>query len=313
MINEKHTISVVVPVYNEESVIESFIDELILTLKKMKYSYEIILVDDGSIDNTLEKIKILIKKYDHIKFLSFTRNFGHQPALYAGTVEASGTAIIMMDADLQHPPPLIMDLVRLWESGYKVVQTIRKDKNISHFKTLTSKLFYFLLNLISETKLNPASADFRLIDREVAEELLRFREHDVFLRGLIPWLGFKTAFLDFESGRRFAGKSKYSIYKMVKFAVAGITSFSTLPLKAAILVGIVIAMLSFALGIHSIYTRIFTNRAVPGWTSIMVGIFFIGGLSIIFLGILGEYIAKIFLQVKDRPRYVIKEKSGFEK
>jgi len=313
MNKENKIISIVVPVYNEEEVIEIFIEELFKVLQKIKYSYEVIIVDDGSHDKTTEKIKNLRKRYSAIKFLSFSRNFGHQCALFAGIKHASGSAIVMMDGDLQHPPSLIINLLEEWKSGAKVVQTIRRDVNIPILKKITSKLFYFLLNIFSETKFIASSPDFRLIDREVANELLKFKENDVFLRGLIPWLGYKSTYVYFEPQGRFAGKSKYSIFKMIKFSVSGITSFSTLPLKIAIFVGIIIAILSFALGIQSLYIRIFTDQAVQGWTSLMIGVFFIGGLLMIFLGVLGEYIGNIYLQAKDRPRYIIVEHLGFEK
>jgi len=312
MTRKDNTISVVIPVYNEEQVIEKFSDRLFEELARIEIPFEVIFVDDGSSDHTIQKIKELQTKHEIIKLLAFTRNFGHQYALWAGVERATGSAVIMMDSDLQHPPSVIPKLIEQWRSGSLVVQTIRKDTNITFFKKVSSKLFYFLLNLFSDIKLNPATADFRLLDRVVVTELLKFKEADVFLRGLIPWLGFRTAYLEFNSESRIAGESKYSLLKMVKLALTGITSLSTLPLKFATIAGFVISLLSFYVGIDAIYARLTTDQAVPGWTSVMVGVFFIGGLSMIFMGILGEYLGKIFREVKRRPKYIVREALGFD-
>ena len=312
MEEKKIDLSFVIPVYNEENVIEKFLTALFESLYDLNLSFEIIFVNDGSKDNTIQIINKYQLKYNSIKSISFTRNFGHQCALWAGIENSSGSAVIMMDSDLQHPPSLIPDLINEWQAGAKVVQTIRKDLNISFFKKITSKLFYFFLNLISNLKLNPSTADFRLIDREVVNKLLEFREHDIFLRGLIPWLGFKTSYLEFNVEPRIYGKSKYSFKKMLKLATSGITSFTTFPLKIAVILGAIISLGSFYMGMRAIYTRLLTDRAIPGWASVMVGTFFIGGVLMLFLGILGEYLGKIYLEVKQRPKYIIKERFGFE-
>jgi dolichol-phosphate mannosyltransferase len=309
---EKADLSFVIPVYNEEHVIEKFLTALFESLNDIDLSFEIIFIDDGSKDNTIQIINKFRSKYSSIKSISFTRNFGHQCALWAGIENSSGSAVIMMDSDLQHPPSLIPDLIREWQAGAKVVQTIRKDLNISFFKKMTSKLFYFFLNLISNLKLNPSTADFRLVDREVVNKLLEFQEHDIFLRGLIPWLGFPTSYLEFNVEPRVYGKSKYSFKKMLTLATSGITSFTTFPLKIAVILGAIISLGSFFMGMRAIYTRLLTDRALPGWASVMVGTFFIGGVLMLFLGILGEYLGKIYLEVKQRPKYIIKERSGFE-
>ncbi len=278
-------------------VVPAFIEDLYKQIDEIKYQFEVIVVDDGSRDSTLEIIKMLAKKYGNLRCISFTRNFGHQIALMAGISYSKGAAIIMMDADMQHPSSLVPEFLKEWEAGAKVVQAIMTSADIPIFKKITSKLFYFFINIISETKLSNSAADFRLIDREVAEQIMKFNEADIFLRGIIPWLGFKTSFINFKALKRAEGSSKYSLARMIKFAISGIASFSTLPLRLTILSGVAIAMLSFALGVQSLYVRIFTNRAIPGWTSLMIGVFFIGGLIMIFLGIIGEYIGKIFVQV----------------
>jgi len=312
MIQKNFCVNVIVPVFNEELVIEKFIDKLFKELSNIEIPFEVIFVDDGSNDRTINIIKGSQTKHSSIKLLSFTRNFGHQYALWAGIERATGSAVIMMDSDLQHPPSLIPKLIEQWRSGSLVVQTIRKDTKIPFFKKISSRLFYFFLNLFSDVKLSPSAADFRLIDRVVVAELLKFKEADVFLRGLIPWLGFRTTYLDFNSESRVAGKSKYSLFKMVKLALTGITSLSTLPLKFATMAGFIISLLSFYVGIDAIYARLTTDQAVPGWTSVMVGVFFIGGLSMIFMGILGEYLGKIFREVKRRPKYIVREELGFD-
>ncbi len=312
MTRKDNKISIVIPVYNEEQVIEKFSNRLFEELSSIESSFEVIFVDDGSFDHTIQKIKELQTKYHIIKLLAFTRNFGHQHALWAGIERATGSAVIMMDSDLQHPPSIIPKLIEKWHAGSLVVQTIRKDTKIPIFKNISSKLFYLFINVFSDVKLSPAAADFRLIDSVVVKELLKFKETDVFLRGLIPWLSFKTSYLEFESERRIAGKSKYSFFKMVKLALTGITSLSTIPLKFATLAGFIISLMSFYVGIDAIYARLTTDQAVPGWTSVMVGVFFIGGLSMIFMGILGEYLGKIFREVKRRPKYIVREALGFD-
>lgn len=311
-INSRKHISLVVPVFNEERVLDLFALELFKVLSILDLSFEVIFVNDGSHDQTSSKIKHLMRQYPEVKLIEFTRNFGHQYALWSGIEHASGDAIIMMDSDLQHPPGLIPQLIKQWEAGACIVQTVRHDINTSLFKKVTSKLFYQMMNFFSNVQLHPSSADFRLITRTVTNELLKFKEHDIFLRGLIPWLGFDITFVDFDIRPRAAGKSKYSLMKMLHLAFSGVTAFSTVPLHLISLTGLLISFISFLTGMHAIYSWIFLEATVLGWTSVMVGLFFLGGLSMIFMGILGEYLGKIFLEVKGRPKYVIKESIGFE-
>lgn len=310
-IERKKLISIVVPVFNEEDVIEAFTQELFSVLSRLDVLFEVIFVNDGSEDNTSSKIKHLINTYSSIKSIEFTRNFGHQYALWAGIEYASGDAVIMMDSDLQHPPSLIPRLITEWEAGAYIVQTVRNDIRIPLFKKLTSKLFYHSINLFSDVKFHPSTADFRLIDKIVVHELLQLEERDIFLRGLLPWLGFDSTLVHFDVQSRVAGESKYSFMKMMKFATSGITAFSTVPLKLIALTGLIISLISFITGLHAIYAWMFLDAIVRGWPSVMVGVFFLGGLSMIFMGILGEYLGKVFLEVKKRPKYVIKELRGF--
>ena len=312
MNSEKKIVTIVIPVFNEEEIIESFTGALLEVMSGLPIVFEIIFVDDGSSDNSPMIIRRMMNGNPNIKLVSFTRNFGHQFALWAGLDRSSGDAVIMMDSDLQHPPSLIPTLLEKWEDGALIVQTVRKDVDVALFKKWTSVFFYRILNFFSDVKLITNTADFRLIDRTVVNELLRFKEGDLFLRGLLPWLGHQTAFVEFVVEPRAGGRSKYSIIRMMKFAISGVTSFSTAPLKITAFIGIVISLASFYLGAASIYTRIFTDQAVPGWASVMVGVFFLGGLSMIFMGILGEYLGKIFLEVKNRPKYIVKETKGFD-
>ncbi len=302
-------LSIIVPLFNEEDVLILFYNSLMESMNKIDVSYEIIFIDDGSSDKTNQILQNLSNKNLNIKFISFTRNFGHQNAIWAGLEYSSGNAVIMMDGDLQHPPELIHQLYEHWDSGYRIVQTVRNDVNTPKFKKFSSIIFYKFLNMISELPIDNSTADFRLIDRKVVSCLLQFKESDLFIRGLIPWLGFKTKFIHFNVKERLAGQSKYTLVKMLKFAMTGITSFSTFPLKIASYSGILIASLSFLVGLYSIYTKLVFNETVQGWTSLMVGVFFIGGIILVSLGILGEYIGKLFLEVKKRPKYLINHTS----
>jgi dolichol-phosphate mannosyltransferase len=308
----KKIVSIIIPFYNEGEVIRDFVIQLFAVIEDLAFTCEVIFINDGSDDDSEEIVKSCRSDHPELKIVSFTRNFGHQYALWAGIEAAEGDAIIMMDADLQHPPSLIPTLIERWLNGSMVVQTVRKDKHVLLFKKMTSKIFYILLNMISSYKFIPSSADFRLIDRRVVNELLRLQESDIFLRGLIFWLGFETSFVEFDVEKRGAGKSKYSFPKMIRFAVSGVVSFSLLPLRITAIFGLIISVLSFFVAIDSVYAKLFLSDLSPGWTSLMVGVFFIGGLSMIFLGIIGEYLGRIVLEVKNRPKFVIKESVGFE-
>lgn len=302
-------ISVVIPAYNEESNIEPLINSLNNQLKKYK-DYEIILVDDGSKDNPLIKIKLLSENDEHIKYISFSRNFGHQKALKAGIDYSQGNCTISMDADMQHPPELIDQMITKWNDGFDVVYTIRKDtKDTGIMKKWTSEKFYNLINLLSDVYIPPGSADFRLLDKKVVQVVKEFEENWLFLRGIISWLGFKQTGIEYYVKPRLSGHSTYSIVKMISFAIHGITSFSILPLRIATLIGIFFSTISFFYVVYAIYIKLFTNYAIEGWTSTLISILFIGGIQLTSLGIIGEYIGKMFIETKHRPAYVIKESS----
>jgi glycosyltransferase involved in cell wall biosynthesis len=306
-------ISIIVPCYNEENNITEISQRIRDQMEQLDVDYELIFVDDGSIDNTAEIIKSLYIEEKRIKLISFSRNFGHQAAIIAGLNYCSGDCLIMMDADLQHPPELITKMIQKWKSGYDIVNTLREDsKNLSFFKRHTSKGYYKLINIISKTKIEAGSADFRLIDRKVIDSFNEIGEYSLFIRGMINWVGFSSTSIRYKPNERFSGKSKYSLKKMVSFALDGITSFSSAPLQISMVFGLFCSFLSFIYMIYALYTKFFTDQALEGWTSTIISILFIGGIQLISIGILGEYLSKIFYEVKKRPRYIINKKLGFE-
>lgn len=302
-------ISIIIPCYNEEGNVHVLYEKLSSILKSCEVStYEILFVNDGSSDDSLMKIKELTAKDGAVKFIHFSRNFGHQNALRAGLDFAKGDAVISLDADLQHPPELIPALISHWKAGNKVVFTKRKDtKDFTFFKRLTSKMFYRLVNYLSETKLEEGTADFRLLDRAVVEALKNFKEDNLFYRGIIPGLGFKQFGIEYNPHERFSGQTKYTFSKMVRFALTGITSSSAKPLYFSIYLGAFLAICSFFYAMYAIYVSIFTTEAVAGWTSTIASILFIGGIQLMMLGIVGIYLGKLFSESKKRPNYIIEE------
>jgi dolichol-phosphate mannosyltransferase len=302
-------ISIIIPCYNEEGNVHVLYEKLSSILKSCEIStYEILFVNDGSSDDSLMKIKELTAKDDAVKFIHFSRNFGHQNALRAGLDFAKGDAVISLDADLQHPPELIPVLISHWKAGNKVVFTKRKDtQDFTFFKRLTSKMLYRLVNYLSETKLEEGTADFRLLDRTVVEALKNFKEDNLFYRGIIPGLGFKQFGIEYNPHERFSGQTKYTFSKMVRFALTGITSSSAKPLYYSIYLGAFLALCSFFYAMYAIYVSIFTTEAVAGWTSTIASILFIGGIQLMMLGIVGIYLGKLFSESKKRPNYIIEE------
>lgn len=301
-------VSVIIPSYNEENNIKPLFDAI--SKNTREYNVELIFIDDGSSDKTLENIKNLTSPSMDIRYISFTRNFGHQNALKAGYDFATGDCIISMDGDMQHPPELIPEMIRLWQQGYKIVSTKRKHtKSLSFFKRFSSRLYYKILNFFSEIKIENGSSDFRLLDKKVVQELKKFNENYLFFRGLIPWLGFSQIQLEYIESQRFSGQTKYSFSKMLHFASDGITSFSVKPLKISIYLGFFIAFIAFLYILYAIYISVFTNNAITGWTSTIISILFIGGIQLIMIGILGNYLGKLFMENKKRPNYIIKEKN----
>ncbi len=285
--------------------------ERVVKVLENYHEYEILFIDDGSKDSTLEILRKLNSDNRKINFLSFSRNFGHQNALRAGTRRADGDCIISIDGDLQHPPELIPDLINKWIEGYDIVYTIRKDgKKIPVLKKVTSRLFYKLMNAISDINLQHGEADFRLLDKNAAAELNNLNENALFFRGMVKWLGFNQTGIEYIPDDRKWGKTKYSRKKMFDLAISGITSFSIKPLRVSIIIGISIAFLSLLYGLYALYIKFFTDNSIEGWASVFFMVTFIGGIQLIILGIIGEYIGNIFLESKKRPHYIIKEDSS---
>lgn len=315
--NKLDKISIVSPCFNEQHCVVKFLETLssqleMILLSNRSFCFEVIIVDDGSTDQTLA----VLRKYCtervsspalQFKYISFTRNFGHQAALSAGIRASSGDAVIMMDSDLQHPPSLIPLLIEEWKRGARVCNTVRtKDENISSFKLMTSKLFYRLMSLLTRHEIKEGTADFRLIDREVVNALLKIRDPSITYRVLIPTFGFKTTYIEFKVENRYAGATKYNLGRMFGLSLSAITSHSILPLRIASLLGVLSSSLSFLYLIYAVVC-FFSGFAIPGWTSIIASMSLIAGIQMLMLGIIGEYLGRLFLQMKDHPYYIIKE------
>lgn len=302
-------VSIIIPAYNEEENLQLIYEKVKGMVLKYP-EYEILFVDDGSTDKTLQVIKTLAAENKKVKYISFSRNFGHQNALKAGIDHASGDCVISLDADLQHPPELIDEMIGKWKEGYHIVYTVRDDKiNIPFFKRVTSVLFYKIINLLSDLHLDLGTADFRLLDKEVVNVLKNLKESFLFLRGIINWIGFKKYSITYIPSFRTKGVSKYSISKMIGFALNGITGFSVKPLRIATVLGLLISFTSAIYGLYAIGIKIFADNAVSGWASLLVSVLFIGGIQLLMLGIIGEYIGKLFIEVKSRPNYIIQNKN----
>ncbi len=287
-------------------------DQLAAVLKD--FNYKIVFVDDGSQDDTLHVLKQLREHNPRVHFLSFSRNFGHQSALKAGLDYAQGDCLIFMDCDLQHPPQLIIKMIQLWQKGNEVVYTVRQDGgDIPFLKRKTAALFYRVLNFLSDVPIAQGRADFFLIDRKVANVLKDYDESPLFFRGMLPWVGFKQIGIDYVPGQRFSGATKYSLKRMFEFAVDGITSFSIKPLRISIFCGIFLSLGAFIYLMFIVYVRIFTNHTVSGWASILACVLLLGGIQLVILGIIGEYLGKLFMSAKKRPNYIIREHSGMDR
>jgi dolichol-phosphate mannosyltransferase len=303
----KKRISIVVPVCNEEANIPVIITALKTVFQSLAYPYTLIFIDDGSTDGTLEEIKREAAVNPQLFFIALARNFGHQNALKAGLDMADGDCVIMMDGDMQHPPDLIPEMLAQWEAGHDIVYTIRKDhKEIPMMKRKTSNMFYNLINNLSDIELEPGTADFRLMDKKVVAVFRTFKETDLFMRGLVKWMGFRQIGIEYDPAQRTQGRSKYTVKKMIRFALQGITSFSTRPLYIAVYLGFIFSLLSLLYIPYIVYSFYF-GHVISGWTSVIATIAFFGGLQLMILGIIGMYLGKLFMQSKQRPHYIVKE------
>ena len=298
-------ISIVTPVYNEEDNVVFFHEEITKVMKTTGMDYELIYVNDGSKDRTDELIRELAEKDPHVRAITFARNFGHQTAITCGMDFARGDAVITMDGDMQHPPELIPLLLEKWKDGYDIVQTIHTSTEDSGFiKKITSAGYYKVINSISKTPVTPGGSDFRLMNRKSLDVFLRFREHARFIRGIVGGLGFKQTTIKFEAPARHAGVSKFSMNKMLHFAMDGILTNSTTPLRAAFYAGAVSGFIGILLILHVLYSYLVGNT-VPGWATMTILIAFFGSANLVGLGFIGEYIGRIYEETKNRPLYWI--------
>ena len=305
-------LSVVVPCANEQEVLNETHLRLSTTLREIGMRYEILYVNDGSTDGTMERLTDIQNSDPHVRVVSLSRNFGHQIAITAGMEHAAGDAVVVIDADLQDPPEVIAEFVKRWQAGSQVVYGIRTEREgETAFKLWTAKLFYRLMQRLSDTKIPQNVGDFRLVDRRVAKALLTMPERDRFIRGMVSWLGFSQVAVPYHRAPRQAGETKYSLFKMVRLAADAILSFSTTPLRLATWLGFGVSACA-VLGIFMIlYLRLFKHNWVQGWASIVIAILFLGGVQLICLGIIGEYIGRIYGESKRRPLYLVGELLGF--
>lgn len=299
-------ISIVVPVYNEQDNLKEFHKRITAIMKDTGYDYNLVFVDDGSKDSSAFILKQLVEKDEHVEAYLLSRNYGHQMALTCGLDNADGDAVITMDGDLQHPPELLPELIRLWEEGSEIVMTKRlATEDAGFLKNITSACYYKLINIMSKVEITPGGSDFRLMDKKAVEAFRLYRERARFIRGMVSTLGFNVSVVEFVAPPRFAGHSKFNLHKMLHFALDGITAFSNLPLRWAFYLGLFFGLCSLLLLGHVFYVKFISDDAVPGWATTTVSILFLGGIQLVGIGILGEYIGRIFEEIKHRPLYLV--------
>ena len=305
--------SIIIPVYNEEAVICESYRRLKAVMDTLAEPYELIFINDGSQDKTAQIIEALARKDPSIRLLSFSRNFGHQIAITAGMDYARGQAVIIIDADLQDPPEVIPAMVAKWREGYEVVYGRRlQRKGETRFKKWSARVFYRTLRALTEVDIPLDTGDFRLMDKKVVEVMRTMREKNRFVRGLVSWVGFRQTAVDYVREERFAGESKYPLKKMLCFSIDGITSFSYKPLKLAAYLGFFVSCASFIYLLISLAQKIFTDSAAAGWTSLIACILLLNGVILLMLGIIGEYIGRIFEESKNRPLYILRQPPELE-
>ena len=301
-------LSVIIPLMNEEENVYELYNRLTAVFQKLGISYEVIMVDDGSSDHTLQLIEKICSEDSRIKYISFSRNFGHQLAMFAGVEKCSGNHIVLIDGDLQDPPELIEALWNKKNEGYDTVYAKRNiRKGESWLKKATAALFYRILNKITSINIPVDTGDFRIISRKVADELIRMKDHSKFLRGQIAWLGFKETFISYDREKRKKGNTNFGYARMLRFAFDGITGFSNFPLKFASISGIIVSLLSFVLIIYVLLAKLVWGQTISGWASIMVTVLFLGGIQLLSVGIIGEYISRINDAVRNRQLYIIEK------
>lgn len=303
---EVPVLSIVVPCYNEQDVLHECWRRLTEVLAGLQISWETVFVNDGSTDATLPALLAIQNEDAHVVVVDLARNFGHQLAVTAGIEAARGSAMVMIDADLQDPPQLITEMVRLWREGYQVVYGVRTSRRgESGFKQWTAKAFYRVINALADVDIPLDSGDFRLIDRRVAEVVLKMRERHRLLRAMYSWVGFRQTGIPYVRAPRFAGKTKYPLRRMLALALDGIISFSTAPLRMLTFAGIATAFLAFSGALYALVVRLFTHHWVTGWATLFIAVTFFSGLQLISLGVMGEYLGRVYTEVKQRPLYVV--------
>lgn len=308
-------ISLVIPIYNEQGILEILYERIKVASADWNQDYEIIFIDDGSSDYSLEIIQKLNQKDERVKAISFSRNFGHQTAVSAGLEYSTGEIIVVMDGDLQDPPEQIINFLEQWQQGYQVVYAIRKKRKEAWYKKLAYYSFYRLLNWMSSVKIPLDSGDFCLLDRTIVDHLNSLPERNRFVRGLRAWIGYKQIGIPYERNARLAGEAKYTFRKLIRLAFDGLINFSYRPLQVFTSLGIIVSLLSFLVAIYYLFAWIFdptVREQLPGYTSIIIAILFLGGVQLISIGILGEYIGRIFDEVKARPLFIVSQKIGID-
>ena len=306
-------LSVVVPCYNEEPVIEETHRRLTATLAALDVGdFEVIYVDDGSRDGTAQRLRRLHESDPHVRLLRFSRNFGHQIAVTAGLEHANGDVVVLIDADLQDPPEVIGEMLAKWRDGFDVAYGVRTDREgESAFKRGTARLFYRVVNSFSDTTIPLDVGDFRLMDRRVVLALRAMPERARFVRGMVSWVGYRQAAVPYRRAARFAGETKYPLFKMLGLAIDGLTSFSLVPLRLASWVGFVASALAMIGIVYALSVRLMTKEWVPGWATVFVAALFLGGIQLVALGIIGEYVGRAYFESKRRPLYFLEERLGF--
>jgi len=303
------TLSVVAPVFNEEEILEELHRRVAAAIPDL--DFELVLVDDGSTDGSWERMLALAAADARLRLVRLSRNFGHQSALTAGLDAARGDAIVLIDADLQDPPEVIPQLVAKWREGYDVVYGVRIDREgETAFKLATASLFYRLLRRLAGTPIPASAGDFRLLSRRAADAVSRMPERARFLRGMTGWIGYRQAGIEYRREARFAGATKYPLRKMARFALDGITSFSTTPVRAVTLLGLTTVVFCAGYLCYTLYIRLFTSTAVPGWTTVVVLVLLLGGVQLVMIGVLGEYLWRALDEARARPLYIIERTIG---
>ena len=308
---EKKKLSIVVPCYNEEKVLQVFYNRIMNVVKVFEhsYNYELVFIDDGSKDKTFEELKKLRTQNNNIKIISFSRNFGKEAGIYAGLSNSIGDLVVVIDADCQHPPETILEMLKYIEEGYDTVATRRTNrKGEPVLKSFLSSMFYKFINKFMEIKLEQNAQDYRMMTRKVVDAILSLEEYNRFSKGIFSWVGFNCKYIEVENETRAAGTSKWGFKSLFKYAIQGITSFTTAPLKLATFLGLIVCVLSLIFGMEIVIQTLVLGKDTPGYASIIVSVLFMGGVQLLCIGILSEYISKMYMEIKNRPKYIVKEK-----